>query len=201
MPEWQFQVYVIHGPNLITKDFLIPAWNESVRSFKTAQFQTPNFKVVNIEGIMPGVWIGILESLGAEVFFGMSFIDEGIHRIFPAYGRSPIGSRGQWPSLASRNDELDKHLSYSIQPEFKLYNWARREPNLRCVTREITILASMQATVVVSCQGTALMTSLIRWQVIACQFPITVRGQTHVLHRMPFQVYTEPPTATLGNLP
>lgn len=81
------------GPNLISKDFLLQTWKDSLKSIKSPQPRMANRKVVKIEGNMllfipmselpVRNWFGIVENPAVEVLFKTSIIDQCIRRIFP----------------------------------------------------------------------------------------------------------------------
>lgn len=96
------------GPDLVNKDFLPPAWRESMESIKSATRRTVQRYVVSIEGTIPlfvhmgtlsvRASFGVVNNLALDVLLGTSFIARRPRRVFPSKQNIVPGLPEQWRS-------------------------------------------------------------------------------------------------------
>lgn len=143
------------GPNIISKDFLLPASKEFIKPIKLSQPQMANSEVVNIERTVPllickgdlllSAGIGIFENFVVHVLLGTSFIDRSIHRIFPTEHKSVLWHSKSMPIISTKMaiNSINEDNTVFLVNNYSQNDASADEFNLCCVAREVTLPAYM----------------------------------------------------------
>lgn len=157
-------------PNFVNKDFLPPAWRESMKTITSPPLCTANCEAQSVEGMVPllvsmgdlreHTGFGVVQSLVVDVLLETTIIDcciQGIfpleHMIVPRHSRSVeiLSTQKNFNEITAENEKVDSHMIAD--------RGNPREQHYLChVERQNTIPAYSQAPVLVSCCGAGLMT-------------------------------------------